>query len=150
MFKYQEHLNINDYTHIRSCAIQIYILRNRRWTQEINTPIHWHHELQFHFRCYMCIHTYTVTVLCCKMNYGYPVNKQIGVTNFVMNIHKENLKLSISKLNMQKLSLKYYLCMICCNVNHYNYIKQVYQGLMVDYLISLTLDRDCSSDPSNI
>jgi hypothetical protein len=26
--------------------------------------------------------------------------------------------------------------------NHYNYIKQVYQGLMVDYLIFLTLDED--------
>ena len=39
--------------------------------------------------------------------------------------------------------------MIHCNANHYNYIKQVYQGLMVDYLISLTFDEDCSSDPSN-
>jgi hypothetical protein len=35
---YQEHLNINEYTRIRSCAIEIYILRNRRRTLEINTP----------------------------------------------------------------------------------------------------------------
>jgi hypothetical protein len=84
------------------------------------------------------------------MNYDYPINKQIGVINFVMNIHKENLKLSISKLNIQKLSLKYYLCMICCNANYYNYIKQVYKGLMIDYLIFFTLDGDCSSDPPNI
>jgi len=57
-----------------------------------------------------------------------------------MNVHMENLRLLISTLNMQNLRLKYYLCMICCNVNHYNYIKQVYQGLMVDYLIFWTLD----------
>ena len=67
-----------------------------------------------------------------------------------MNVHMKNLQLLISKLNMQKLRLKYYLCMICCNANHYNYTKQVYQSLMVDYLTFLTLDEDCSSDPSNI
>jgi hypothetical protein len=54
-----------------------------------------------------------------------------------MNIHTENLKLLTSKLNMQKLSLKYYLCMICCI-----YIKQVYQGLMVDYYERLRLFGD--------
>jgi len=40
--------------------------------------------------------------------------------------------------------------MICCNTNHYNYTKEVYQILMVDYLLVLTLDEDYSSDPSNI
>ena len=84
------------------------------------------------------------------MSYDNPMNNQIGLINFVMKIRMENIKCLISKLNMQKLRFKYHLCKICCNANHYKCIKQVYEGLMVDYLIVLTLDKDCSFDPSNI
>lgn len=38
---------------------------------------------------------------------------------------------------MQKLSLEYYLCMTCYNANHCNYLTQVYQVSMTDYLIFL-------------
>lgn len=49
---------------------------------------------------------------------------------------------------MQKLSLEYYLCMTCYNANHCNYLTQVYQDSMTDYLTFFTLEGNYSSDPS--